>query len=153
MTLAFIDIRLASRSRETLRAIACKRTGCVHALAVVFAWRTLHTFVDVFGAVDAFVAGCTGTRVRAIHRTRVTNGVRMAWIRRARIIQMAQQTRLARNAATNETADAIDTCRAIETSRIRTIVDVDTAIGASPSVYANARVSADRIRASRPVLA
>lgn len=89
MTLTFINIRLASRTRETLRAIACKRTGCVHALAVVFAWRTLHTFVDVFGAVDAFVAGRTRARVRTIHRTRVTNGVRMAWIRRARIIQMA----------------------------------------------------------------
>lgn len=153
MAFAFVDIRFASRSRETLRAIARKRSGRVDALSIVFAWRALHAFVDVFGAVDAFVAGCTRARVRTIHRTRIANGIRMARIRGARIVQMAQQTRFPGNAATNETSDTVDACRTIEAGRIRAVVDVYAAIGSSPTVHANARISADRVRARRPILA
>lgn len=77
----------------------------------------------------------------------------MAWIRCARVVQMTQQTRFTRNAATNETADAIDARCPIETGRIRTIIDIDAAIGSSPTVHTNARISTDRIRTRRPVLA
>lgn len=153
MAFAFVDIRFAARPGKPLRAIACKRTGRIDAFAVVFARRALHAFVDVFGAIDAFVAGRTRARVRAIHRTRVANSVRVAWIRGARVVQMAQQTRFARNAAADEAADAIDARGPIETGRVRTIVDIDAAIGSGPAVHTNARVSADRIRARRPILA
>lgn len=153
MAFALVDIRFAPRPRESLRTVARKRTGRVDALAVVLARRALHTLVNVFRAIDAFVAGRTGARVRSIHRTRVADGVCVAWIRCARIVQVAQQSRFARNAATNETANAVDACRPVEAGRIRAIVDVDAAIGSRPAIHANARISADCVRASRTVLA
>lgn len=66
---------------------------------------------------------------------------------------MTQQPRFAGNAATNETADTINARCTIETGRIRAIVDIYAAIGSGPTIHANARISANRIRARCPVLA
>lgn len=76
----------------------------------------------------------------------------MTWIRCARIVQMAQQSRFAGRTATIETADAIDAGGSIETSRIDAIVNVDTAIGARPTVHTNARVAAMSVGACGSVL-
>lgn len=119
----------------------------------MFAGRALHTLVNVLSAVDPLVARSTRARVRTIHGAGVANGIGMARIRGARIVQMAQQTRLSRNAATNETADAINARRPIEAGRISAIVDVYAAIGSSPPIHANARIAADCVRARRTILA
>lgn len=66
---------------------------------------------------------------------------------------MAQQTRFARNASTNKTADAINARCSIETGCIGTIVNIDAAIGSGPTIHANARITANRIRTRRPILA
>lgn len=59
---------------------------------LLFFDHTLLAFVDVFGTIDSFVAGCTGTSVRTVDRTRVAYSVGMTRVRRARVIQMAQET-------------------------------------------------------------
>lgn len=113
----------------------------------------MFALVNVLGAVDALVAGRTGARKRSVDGTRVANRIRMTGIRRTRIVQMAQQSCLARRTAAHEAADTIDAGGAIEAGRTVTIVNVDAAIGSRPAVDTNARVAADRIRACRSVLA
>lgn len=153
MTFAFVHIGFTSRTSESLRTIASKRTGCIHANAVVFARWSLIAFVNVFGTVNAFVATGTGTCVGSVDRARITNGIRMAWIRCASIVQMAQQARFTRNTATIKTTNTIDTGGTIKTGRISAIVDIFTAIRSSPSIYAYTWVSPYCIRACGTILA
>lgn len=153
MRFALIHIRLATWPRESLGTIAGKGPGRIHTNAIVFARRSLLALVNILGAVDALVPGGTGTRKGTVDRTRVTDGVRMAGIRCTSIVQMAQQSRLTRSAAAHEAAHPIDTGGAIKARRTVTIVNVDAAIRACPPVDTDARVTADRIRARRSVLA
>lgn len=153
MALTFVDVRLAPRPRKTLRTVARKRAGRIHADPVMLARRPLLAFVNVLGAVDALVTGRTRTRERPIDRARVAQRVRMARIRCARIVQMAQQSGFTLRAATVETSDTIDARRPIEARRIHAVVNVLAAIVARPAVDANARIAARRVRARRPVLA
>lgn len=53
---------------------------------------TLLALVDVLGAVDAAVARRTTAGVGAVDRGRVTDGVSVARVRGASVVQMAQQT-------------------------------------------------------------
>lgn len=153
MALALVHVRLAARPREALRTVARKRAGRVHADAVVLARRSLLALVNVLRAVDALVPGRARARERAVDRTGVAQGVRVARIRRARIVQMAQQPRFALGAATVEAAHAIDAGGPIEAGRVHAVVDVLAAIGARPAVDADARVAAVRVRARGAVLA
>lgn len=153
MTLALVHVRLASRPRESLRTVARKRSGRIHTDSVVLARRSLLTLVDVLGAIDALVTGSARARKRPIDRTRIANGVRMARIRCARIVQMTQQPGFALRAPAIEAAHTIDTRGPVEACRIHTIIDVRAAIGARPAVHANARVSTVCVRARRPILA
>lgn len=152
MRFALVHVRLATWPGESLRAVAGERSRSVDADSIVLARGSLFALVNVLGAVGAFVARGTGAREGAIDRTRVTNGVRVAGIRSASIVQVAQQSRLSRCATAHETAHTVDAGRAIEAGRTVAVVDVNAAIGAGPAVYANARVAADRIRAGRSVL-
>lgn len=153
MRFAFVDVRLAARPGESLGAVAHERARRIHTDAIVFARRSLVAFINILGAVDALVAGRTGARVGAIDRTRVANGIGMTRIRGAGIVQVAQQTRLARRAATVEAANAIDTGGAIKAGRLHTIVDVLAAIAARPAVHADATVGAVGVRTGGAVLA
>lgn len=119
----------------------------------MLARRALHTLVNVFGAVDALVAGRTRARILARHRARVANGVRMARIRGARIRQMAQQPRIAAHAIAVERSNAVDACGPVEARRAGTIVNVHATIGPRPAVHADARVAAVHIGARRSILA
>lgn len=89
MAFAFVHVRLAPWSRESLRTIASKRTRRVHTDSVMLTRRTLIALVNILRAVDTLVTGCTRACERSIYRTRVTDSVRMTRIRRARIVQMA----------------------------------------------------------------
>lgn len=57
-----------------------------------FFYHTLFAFVDVFGTIDSFVAGRTRASVRTVDRACVAYSVGVTRIRRARVVQMAQQT-------------------------------------------------------------
>lgn len=153
MTLALVHVRLAARSRKALRTIARKRAGRIHANAVVLARQSLFAFVNVLTAIGALVTAGARTRKRTVNGTGIAQGIRVARIRCARIVQMAQQSGFAFGAATIETAHAIDACRSVEAGRRKAIVNVFTAIGARPAVDANASVAAVRIRAGCTVLA
>lgn len=114
---------------------------------------TLIALVNVFRAVDALVPDGARARERAVDRAGVADRVRVARVRRARIVQMAQQPRLAGRAAAVEAADTVDTGRPIEAGRVHTIVNVVAAVGPVPAVHADAVVAAVRVGAGRPVLA
>lgn len=77
----------------------------------------------------------------------------MARVRRARIVEMAEQSRFAGCAPTVETAHAIDARGTVETRRVHTVVDVLAAVRSRPSVDTDARVPTVRVRASGTVLA
>lgn len=66
---------------------------------------------------------------------------------------MAQESSLSGGAATHERTHTIDTGGAVEAGRTVAVVDVNAAIGSCPSVDTDARVTADRVRACRSVLA
>lgn len=61
-------------------------------LLKTFFYHTLFAFVDVFGTIDSFVAGSTRTSVRTVDRTCVAYGIGVTRVRRARVIEMAQET-------------------------------------------------------------
>ena len=94
---------------------------------------TLIALVNVFRAVDALVPDGARARERAVDRAGVADRVRVARVRRARIVQMAQQPRLAGRAAAVEAADTVDTGRPIEAGRVHTIVNVVAAVGPVPA--------------------
>lgn len=77
----------------------------------------------------------------------------MAGIRGARIVQMTQQSRLARRAAAIEAADTIDTGGAVKTGSLHTIIDILATVAARPTVHTDATVTAVRVRTGRSVLA
>lgn len=153
MRLAFIYVRLASRSRKALRTVARKRAGRIHANAVVFARRSLLTLVNVLRTIDTLVAGRTRARERAVDRTGVTNGVRMARIRGARIVQVTQQARLSGRTLAQEAAHAINACGSVKAGRAHTVVNVHTAIRPRPSVDADTGIATDHVRTGGTVLA
>lgn len=112
MRLALVDVRLAARTGEALTAVAGERAGNVDADTVVFAGRSLKAFVNVLGAVCSFVSLRARAREGAVDGIRFTDGVLMAGIRDARVIQMAQQTSLSRWTQAAKATDAIDASRA-----------------------------------------
>lgn len=152
VALALVDVRLAAWPGEALRAVAGEGAGRVDALAVVFAGRALVALVDVFGAVHALVAGGAGAGVGAVDGAGVADCVRVAWVRGAGVVQVAQQARFAGAAAADEAADAVDAGRPVEACRVRAVVLVDAAVGTDPAVHANARVPAEGVRARGAVL-
>lgn len=93
------------------------------------------------------------TRVGSIHRTCITNGIRMAWIWCTSIIQMAQKTRFAWYATTIKTAYTINAGSTIETSCISAIINIFTTIRSRPSINANTRITANRVRTCCSILA
>lgn len=153
MRFALVHIRLATWPSESLGAVAGERSRRVHANTVVLTRRSLLALVNVLRTVDPLVARRTGASERAIDRTRVADCIRVAGIRRTCVVQMAQKSSLARRTAADKAADTVDTGGAIEASRTVTIVDIDAAIGPCPAVDTYARVTTDRIRARRSILA
>lgn len=153
MTFTFVNIGFASWPGKSLRAITSEWTGCIDANTVVFTRWSLITFINIFGTIDSFVARCTRTRVWSIDWAGITNGIWMAWIRCASIIQMTQKTRFARNATTIKCTNSINTGSTVETCCTSTIVYIFTAICTSPTIYTDARVTAVCIRASGTILA
>jgi hypothetical protein len=65
---------------------------CTTLYCTQYFYHTLFTFVDVFGTIDSFVARRTRASVRPVDRTCVAYSVGVARIRRARVVQMTQQT-------------------------------------------------------------
>lgn len=153
MTFALIHIRLATRTSESLRTVTRKRSRSVHTNPVMLTRRSLVTFIDVLRTVNSLVSRSTRTRKRSIYRTRITQRVRMARIRCARIIQMAQQSRFAGRTTTIEAAYSIDARRTIKARGVHTVVNVLAAIRSRPAVNADTRIASVRIRASGAVLA
>lgn len=175
MRLALVDVGLAARSGEALGAVARERSGRVDADAVVFAggscsgrmscgldWSvlegvwvelTLIALVNVLGAVDALVAHRARARERPVDRAGVADGVRMARVRGAGVVQMAQQTRLAGRTPAVEASDAVDAGRPVEAGRVHAVVDVVAAVRPVPAVDADAVVAAVGVGTGGPVLA
>lgn len=111
------------------------------------------TLVDVLGAVDPLVAHRARARERPVDRTGVTDGIRVARIGSARVVQVAQQSRLAGRTPAVEAADAVDTGRPVEAGRVHAVVDVVAAVRTVPAVHADAVVAAVGVGAGRAVLA
>lgn len=153
MRFALVHVRLTPRTSESLGTVAGKRSGRIHADSIVLTRRSLFALVNILGTVDALVTRSTGARERPVYWTSVAYGVRMTGIRCTGIIQMAQQSSLSGGASAHERPNAVNTGGAIKARRTVAVVDVDAAIGSCPSVDADARVTADRVRACRSVLA
>lgn len=153
MALTFVHIGLTSWSSKPLWAIARKRSGCIYANAIMFARWSLIAFVNIFSTIDTFIARCTWACIRSIHRTCITNGIRMAWIWCTSIIQMAQKTRFAWYAAAIKAANTINTGSTVKTSRISAIVNIFTAIRSCPSINAYTWITANRVCTCCTILA
>lgn len=153
MTFAFINISLAAWPSKSLWTIASKRPRCINTDTIVFARRSLVTFIDVFGAVNAFVTRRTRARKRSIYRACIANSIGMTRIRGASILQMAQETRFTRRTMAIEASHAIDTGCTVETGCIHTIVDVHTAIRSRPAIDTNTRITTHCIRTGCTILA
>lgn len=153
MRFAFVHICLAPRPWESLRAIAHKRTRCIHANSIVFTRWPLFAFIDILGAVNSLVSGRTWARKWAIDWTCVANCVRMARIWRASVVQVTQEASLTGRTAAVEATDTVYAGGAIKTGRINAIVNVIRTIGSGPTIYADARVAAVRICACGAILA
>lgn len=52
----------------------------------------MFTFVDVFGTVQALVSRCAGARIRAVDGAGVADRISVARVRRAGVIQVAEET-------------------------------------------------------------
>lgn len=136
-----------------MRAVAHKRSWGIHTDAIVFTRRALITFIDILGTIDSLVASGTRAGVGSIDGTGVTDGIRMAGIRGARIVQMTQQTRLACRAAAIEATDTIDTGGSVKAGSLHTIIDILATVAARPTVHTDATVTAVSVRTGRSVLA
>lgn len=152
MRLALVDVGLAARAGEPLRAVAGERARSIHADAVVLARGPLLALVDVFAAVDALVAAGARTSIGTIDGACVTDGVGVTWVRRARVVQVAQQTRLARCAFAVEATHSVDAGSTVEASGASTVVDIRAARRSGPTIYADARKSADGVGTSCTIL-
>ena len=75
---ALVEVDFTPRSRESGRAVADKRAGCVDADSSVFARGTLVAFVEVFRAVEALEALRAGTLILASQDGSVAVGVGVA---------------------------------------------------------------------------
>lgn len=53
---------------------------------------TLFALIDIFRTVDSFEARSAGACIRAVDWIRITNGIRVARIRRTSVVQVTQQT-------------------------------------------------------------
>jgi len=90
----------------------------------VLAGRPGFAFVDIFGAVDSFVAVRAGTHVGTVDGTSITNGSGVTRVGSAGIVQMAQQSGFAWSALAKEAADSIVTSGAIEASGASAIINI-----------------------------
>ena len=61
-------------------------------LGKLFHQLTLFAFVDVVGAVDPLVTGGAGARERAVDRACVADRALVARVRRASVVEMAEQS-------------------------------------------------------------
>jgi len=104
----------------------------------VLTWRSLLTLVYVLTAVHPLVTTCTGTSVRAIDGACVADRISMAWVRRAGIIQMAQQSCLSWCTPAVETAHPINASGTIEASSTCAVIDIDTTVRACPAIDTDA---------------
>lgn len=114
---------------------------------------TLIALVNILGTVNPLVAQSAGAGERSVDRAGITDCIRMARIGGARIVQMTQQTGLARRAPAVEAPDPVDAGRPVEAGRIDAIVDIVATIGPIPAVHANAVVAAVGVGTGGPVLA
>lgn len=153
MRLALVHVGFAARSGKALGTVAGEGTGRVDADAVVLARGTLITLVNILGTVDALVAHRAGTRKRPVDRAGITDCIRVARIRGACVVQMAQQSRLARRTPTVEATDSVDTRSSVETGRVHTIVNVVATVGPVPPVHADTVVPAVGVGTGGPILA
>lgn len=153
MRLALVDVGLAPGPGKALSTVAGERAGRVDTDAVVLARGTLITLVDILGTVDALVAHRAGTRKRPVDRAGITDCIGVARIRSTGIVQMAQQSRLARRAPTVEATDPIDTGGPVKTSRIHTVIDIVATVRPIPPVHADTVVAAVGVGTGGPILA
>lgn len=140
MRFAFVNVGLATWPSKTLRTIAHKRTGRIDTDTIMLAGRSLIAFVDVLRTINTFITGGTRTSIGAINRTCITDGIGMARIRGAGIIQVTEKTRFTGCTAAIERTDAIYASGTIQTGCCGTVVDILTAIRAIPTIDTDARI-------------
>lgn len=115
--------------------------------------RSFFALVDVLATIHAFVPRGARASVGSVDGRRVADGIRVAWVGGARIIQVAQQSCLPGRALAIEAAHPIHARGSVEARRSLTIVDVLAARGSRPAVDADAREAAHGVGARRAVLA
>lgn len=152
MGLAFIDVGLAAGASETLGAVTGETSRCVYTNSVMFTRRTLLTLIDILRTVNALVSRGAGAGIAAIDGARIADGVHVAGVGGARVLQVTQQPSLAGSAATVEAAHAVNASGSIETGCPGAVINVGTAIWAGPPVHANARESTYSIGTSGTIL-
>lgn len=113
----------------------------------------MFALIDVFRAVKSLVARCAGAGVGAVDGAGVTDGVSVAGIGCARVIEVAEKTSLPRRALAVKRPNPVDAGGAVEASCACAVVDVDRAFWTSPAVDADAGETADGVGARCSVLA
>lgn len=96
--------------------------------------------VDILGAVGPLKARWTATDVRPIDGVGVTFSAGMTGVRVAGVLQMTQQTGLARWTLAVEAAHSVVTGCAVEADIGRAVVGVQLAVATLPAVDADALV-------------
>lgn len=153
ITVALVDVDLASGAGETSRTVASERAWSVDASSSMFAWRACSALVGVDGAVSSGETRPARADRMTVNGRSVTGGIRLARVAEAAVVKLAQNASLAGRTFAVEAADSVVASSAVFADCICAVVDVLATVGASPAVYANALIAAKLVETSRAILA
>lgn len=123
--LAFVDVHLATRSGEADGAVAAECARSVNTdAAMLTRIHIARALVNVLRAVEACPSVLARALVSTINWACVTDGSGVTRIREAGIIDMAQQSHLARRTDAIEAAYAVHACRSVVATGTSTLVIV-----------------------------
>ena len=135
-----------------LSTLTLERSSRVDTSSAMLTRRPFRALVDVLGTVGAVEAVWTTARVGAGHGVSVTPCPWVARVARTRVVQVAEQARLAGRTLAHIAADTVNTRSTIHARLLNTIVLVDLAVLADVAVDADALVAALRVLTGAMVL-
>lgn len=149
-----VDIGLTARARVAAAALAQEGALGVDAAAQVLARvGSDGTLVHVLIARATREARGTGANGPAVHGVGVTNGIFMAWIADAGVIQVAEEAGLAHGAGAVERSHTVVAGGPVETHGRGAVINVLAATLARPAVDTHTAVAAQGVEAGAPVVA